>query len=984
MLQNMQNPQPQHTNMPQQQMHPQGMARGQNQAQFQINPNANPQLQQPMQVSAIPMQQQMTHQPPQLQVAMLNPNISQTPPNVHPQIPQGHGQTSFTPEELQMINRIATNMALATPPEQLEVIRHNLQNMNHGQRQALSMQNIDPVTFFFRNQAIRRFVDQRAKAAAQRANAGMLGPGNNFMPQQPRPMSQNSMAIQAQQHGPLATPQMMESSFIGNVDQIRGRQKAALRSQEAGQVVVPASNSQAVSDQQRGSIRGTPQPPTNARLGGNEAMQNPIQGSQQPSQYWGNQSLQQPNISQAAHIQVQSQAQNFGNLVTQAPLHGQAGGFGNHAGRIPQQSPAMPNLNKGLKPSPQPQAAWAGSRSAQPSQPKDQNGANASQLVSQPGATANEAPDSVQQRHMAMLNSLPPQLRQRLQQMPEEARNDLIKNLIAHNHQRATAAAQHKNSQPSEPASTQGQPTQRGQQIPPTAQQPLQNGPSNTASSNPASTQQSTVSQQQPSANISRLGNTQPQRSQTQQQQAQTAQAAQQANITLTEEQAKKMDGLNFPTGILKTDSPLSKLPQDIKTWGQLKSWVTQNDHTLPPRSLVKLRGLQGLHYRDLKQRGQQMNQNMSSNPQTPTPVRATALAPTAPMVPTRSNSQVLPVAKGVNVPQSSRLNVVQSLPQPTPQEIQAARARLPENLKGLSDEDIASKVLRQRQNDLIRPPQVPPTKPQQMQIANLQRASYQQSLQQPGLQKQIPNIDNQPNPVQQPLSGQRPQPQQTPRPPPPSKDQASKQPNPPRNTSQTLGQNQPNVKGVKRNISDDVVEVPNPNTVKREPQPQPSRTSQAPKSALNPVDQVAASQDSKSAADSQRRMQTNSKPQAPSLHNPVQDLPTKNLSDQDRRVEESARRELRLHQLMKETSQSTPIRGPVMMSQEVRATMVQKLGEAKELVQRMEQFLPIFFKMYGDEQTTRTLIQTVRILTILTFSFANQVIASNACPSIP
>lgn len=953
MLPHVQNPQPQHVNMVQQQMQIQGIARGPGQTQFQFNPNANPQLQQQMQVSGMPVQQHMMHQQPQLQMGVTNPNMPQIAQNTHQQVPQGQGQgqISFTPEENQMINRMAINLAQNTPPDQLNVIRHNLQNMNPEQRQALAMQNMDPVSYFFRNHATRRFVEQRAKvAAAQRANPGMTGSGNGLMPQQPGPASQNPMVIQAQQ-GSIPTPQMIDPSFVGSMDQIIGQQQDALRSQKAGQVVVPASNSQAVAEQQRAGIRGTPQPPSNARIGGNELMQNPNQGPQQISQYWGNQQIQQSNTSHTPHMQGQPQVPNYGNVSTQ-PLHGQVGGFGNQPGRIPQQNPGMPNLTKGLKPSPQPQTAWT----HQSGQPKDQNGANTSQPISQQGVPPNQTPESLQNRQKALLSKLPPHIKQHLSNLPEDAQKEWVMNFLnRHTLQlQKQRAAQQLSANQSEPPTMQGQNNQVSKQMP-SAQQPIENISSNNTANNPGSAQQSVTPQQQSSGNVpgnARLPNTQPQRSQKQQQQqARNLQAAQQASITLTDEQAKQMDEQNFPVAILNGGNTLSQLPQDIKTWGQLKSWVAQNDSILPAGSLSKLRGLQGLHLA-ARQREHQPSQNSSSNPQGPTRVPA----PTASMVPPRSVGQALPAANGASLPQSSRPNMSQSLPQPTLQEIQAAKARLPENLKGLSDEEIASNILKQRQNDLMKPFQAQLTKAQ---VASMHRANYQQGLQQQNSPQQFPTSNNKSNTVQ-PAQGQRSQPQQTPRPQPPSKDQAAKQSNPIRNTNQSSSQNQPTTKGVKRNSNDDIVEVLNSNANKQELHSQPSKTSQAAKPALNSSESTTASQDQKSTVEAYRRVQANQRPQAHPMHSTGQDANSKGLPDHVRLTEENSKKEHRLLQLIAETSQNTLARQPVMMSPQTRAMMVEKLRDAKEMVQRMEQSLPIFFKMYGDEKTTRDLIRTV------------------------
>ena len=911
--QQIQNPQSQQMNM-MQQMQMQGIPPAQNQVQFHFNPNANPQLQQPMQVSGIPMQQQMMHPQAQLQMGNQTMGMHQPPQNLHPQMSQSQGQNAFTMEENQTIQRIAQSLAQSASPDQLNVIRHNLQNMNPEQRQALAMQGTDPVTFFFRNHAIKKFIEHRAKLSAQRAHPGMPTTGNGLVPQHSRPASQHVIPIQSQQ-------QIMDS-FAPSMDQIRGQQQDALRSQEAGQVVVPASSSQSIVEQ-RGGVRGTPQQQPNGQLGANRTMQNAGQGPQQPSQYWGNPQMQQSGIPQTPHMAV-PQNQNFGNNAVQPPLQGQVGGLGNSMGRLPQQNPAMPNLNQGLNPPPQPQNMWGQPRAGQPGQPKEPSGGNTQQPIPPQGVASAEPPESGQQRLKMMMNELPLNVRQHLAGLPEEGRKEWLMNFRqrqqAQHQQRV--AQQHTPKLPeSTPVSLQN--NQTGSQM----QQP-QNVSNQSVMNNPLGVQQAATPQQPPPlANAARGQSVQVTRNQ---QIVQNRHAVNLANNTLTEEQARWMDQHNFPAAILNHGSTLSQqLPQDIKTWGQLKSWVTQHDSSLPPGSLAKLRGLQGLHYQNLaRHREQQFGQKP---------------APTAPMVNLQRHA----------------------LPQPTSQEIQALRARLPDPLKGLSDDDVSAMVIKQRQQDLIKlsQPQQNMSQPQQNYLANVQR-HYQ-----PVTQQQLSTTSSHPNQAQQPPPGPRPQPHHTQRQQ-PSKEQTTKQSNTNRNATQTTNQGQSSSKGVKRNSNDDVVEVPNPNAANQDTLSQLSKVAQAStqsKASSKPSEPTSSLvQDQKSINDAQRRVQPNQRSQASATQSGIHDSNDKGLSDNDRRIEESAKRDQRLRQLMKEISQNTPSRQPVAMNEQTRAKMVQRLRDAKEMVQRLAQSLPIFFRMSGDENTTRDLIRTVSVISVV------------------
>lgn len=95
----------------------------------------------------------------------------------------------------------------------------------------------------------------------------------------------------------------------------------------------------------------------------------------------------------------------------------------------------------------------------------------------------------------------------------------------------------------------------------------------------------------------------QPRQQQQQQQQYQQFQTQQQqqqqqmlrpGSLPMTPEQQAQMDQLPFPPQILNGNQPV---PPTIKTWGQLKQWISQNPHGLSGITLHKLHQLQQLHF---------------------------------------------------------------------------------------------------------------------------------------------------------------------------------------------------------------------------------------------------------------------------------------------------------------------------------------------------------------------------------------------------
>lgn len=924
-------------NMTQQQMQMQGMVQNQSQAQFQQG-FGGPQMQQRMQVPAMVMQQ------PSVQMGNPQMNMPQMTQNAHPQMPP----PQFSVEENTIITQLAQQIAQNMPRERIDAIRNGMQNLSPEQRQIFQMQNMDPMAFYFRSQAIKRYTEQRARINAQRMNQSIAPPGNALMPPQVRPASQNSGPPQGQQ----PTPQMFDPPFV--VDHIVGQQQDAMRSQEAGHVVVPASNSQGIADQHRGNVRGTPQQQPNPIQGGNHPTH------QQPAtQYWPN---SHPNMQQNPTMQVPLQTSNFGNMSQQHPLQGQIGGLNNHAGRLAQ-NPAMPNLNKGLGTSPQTPNMWTPQRVAQPNQPKDQVAPGSRQGTQQQGVALPKQPEANQQRQRPTFNlaSLTPQQQQQLASLSQEQKQRLILTNQQLQRQQQVQQQQQQQQQQSERVSKgpdsepmQAQKSQNAAAMGQQAPQPVTN---NAVVNN--GSQQTPVSQPPVPTVAPGQQNLQPQRTPQQPQQLnmhQNARAAVQqvANYTLNEEQARQMDSINFPSGILNATNAYSQIPENVKTWAQLKLWVSQNDSILPPGSLGKLRGLQGLHFQNIAQQQKRQNVNMGSSHPIMAPGSTQPLAPTAPMVPLRNNGLTMSVTN----PPRPGPNVMQPIPQPTMQEIQAARTRLPERLAHMTDHQIATVIMRQRHEEIMKASHAQ-QKPgqQQIQYNNLQRPQYPQ-----GVQQQFPPPPNQPAQAPQPSTVQRPTPPQNSRAAAPSNDAATKQQAQPSRMSQTPNQGQPGskgqpgLKGVKRNSSDDVFEVPNPNVVHQDGHSKPQVSTQ-PRSQAPPnnSDQFpAAPMDQKAALEAQRRMQATQRAA-------LQSHPSINgLNTEQQRAAEQVKRDIQLKQIMAEVNQTFPARPSVSMDARTKEKMIAKLRDAKDTLQRLDQSLPLFFKMFADEPNITQQIKIV------------------------
>ncbi|KAL8813814.1 MAG: hypothetical protein Q9223_006926 [Gallowayella weberi] len=910
-------------------------------SQFQ-QPTPNPQQQQMMQLHGMPMQQQPP-QPPQpppqqqghqqqtMPMRQPPPNMPQVQPSNAPQrMVQQPNQFNPTPEENQYITRLANQMYSATPPQRIEAIRNNLRSMNPDQREGLARSGVDPMAWFFRTQAMKKFVDHKRALAANQALAG--NQPTSIVNGVSRPMSQNAGGAPAQ---PMPGPQQ---NFEPPFDHIFGQQQDGLRSQEAGQIVVPASNAQANADQ-RNAARTNAQQQMNMQTSASRSLHNAAVNQPQPQPFWNQQSGQR-NMNQGGGINASTQAANFAN-PNQAPanlLQGQPGGLDNQMTRTPSQQPGMPNLNKAAPPGQAPNM-WA-QGTPQVNQPKPQATAMVPQASQQPEGRT----DGPQQRPPIFQN-MPPQVQQRLLSMPEEQRRNVVLGLQRRHmeqqqqrhlqqnqlQQQTQQAAKIANARTvmNESFPMSSQPSQPGMQAGPTMPMSNQNiSVQRTPMQNPNGQQPPFPRQ------ASALGGPlrqQPGPGQLPPQQRGPSQyPGAPANAPLTEEQARQMDQKVFPSNLLQQGSQLlAQMPEDVKTWGQLKDYVVKNAQSLPSDTLSKLEDLQAIQYRS------QFQGHRPPHPGAVPPATTQPQAPFAQMVSQPNSQAPVPAPRPPNL---------MNIPPPTFQDIQNVRASLPPNYKDASDDHVRAFIMRQRQEAVNR----------RMQAQQAQNAQMAQGLQK-GTQSLQTQVQGPAGRVDQTVNMPKGQAKG-------AAQEAQKVSNPAVNQSKQLNQNNKNAaatkqaqKGTKRPSQDDVVEVPNPN-LNNQAGAQSHSSVQASKQQPGPeLHEQKAPTDTKGSSSSKGPIANQSQGAD------IQGARTGNLPTVSQ--EETERRNTRLKQLMTEVGQNQPPRKPVPMTAQVRAMMAQRLGELSNMVERLEKSFPTYFRHNPDEAVAKNLIQTRQII---------------------
>jgi hypothetical protein len=436
----------------------------------------------------------------------------------------------------------------------------------------------------------------------------------------------------------------------------------------------------------------------------------------------------------------------------------------------------------------------------------------------------------------------------------------------------------------------------------------------------------------------------------------------------MTNEQITSMDKIAFPNGIINSqNNAVPQLPKNVKTWGQLKQWATSQKQDQDGVTLQKLLTLQRLHFmQNMAQNRSAMPANAaqqsaagntSANDQANVQMTAQA-ARVGQGVPPVSNSGPAPPIqqqKSQQGNQPTRPPHVQTGLldgwQPSLQEIQRARISLPQHAQAWTDEMVRQFLVRAREHKM-----------KEFQQRNQHNVA--QHIQQPQPQPAALSQPQVPQTVPAPTGQQsRPQSQPGPRQPlgPPNNVTGQAPNRAGRGTplQQQQPQPPPARAPLKRSNSDEVMEIPNPNPQppRQPPAPgQPGQAAQAPGQPMN----IAGSGPRPITKEQFEAMSPEQKARYQDFvrrQNAARGMLLPGMAPNDpdmRRINETLRR------LLGEETQkmsATP-RPPVNMPPEHRATLIQKLPRARDLLTRIDGALRAWFKISGDENRARQIVQ--------------------------
>lgn len=664
-----------------------------------------PQLQRQMQPSPLPMQPQ---QQQQQQPATMDPSALQMSSQhlQNQQQSQGLGQVNSQSNQSQGLNmgqrpqpqqhpmlqqavEAAKTMYARMDENTRSALREKFANsLPEEQRALMRSKGQDPLLRLLVTRA------QTQMAQKQQQNNGSMNNGMQMVNNQPqRPPSQAE--------GPGI-------DFSG----ILGQQANALKLQESGEQVVPASNNN--NNMGLGNQMNMPQninPQMLANQNGANQGQNANQNAQM--QYY----LQQRNEAQnrermQKQLMAQQQAQQHAMVRGHSQLQGQPGGLhtpnafaGNATGQV--NSPAMSMLNRPIVPPGQgtpgtPQPNRQQQQQAMPSTPMNgvsqlaqhhQSMVNQNNPQQQPGPNG---PASLPPHVMALLQRVPEQHREKLSRMPPAQIQAVLEKF-------KTPGAGNR------PPGMPGMPNNAAQQ-----QHQLQH----------QQHQQQQQSQQanQPMPNMlqHQMGNAVPGfNSQPPPNQVQMDGQAQMRRLQHQQNMAQRLrtqliEQRPFPRELLTQLS--IAVPQGITTWGPLKNHIAQSANVLPAGTAQKVAELQNRWFQgrpqEVQQIVEQVNGIMASrmihqNGQTPFPgpqqpinggLQQAMAAPDRPAPP----AQMVPPAPMMQPPNQGAANDVNQVPPrppfppPGPQEILIFRSKVPQ-AQNMSDDQIGQLMIRQK-----------------------------------------------------------------------------------------------------------------------------------------------------------------------------------------------------------------------------------------------------------------------------------------------
>ncbi len=756
-------------------------------------------------------------------------------------------QLKMTQEDNEAVNRLAQKLAATTSPEDRRKIQHNLNSMPQEQLNNIRAKGVDPMAAYFRDRATKEW---------RRQQQGLGGNPNFTSSMQMNP------AVQAQRQqtpanmpnaqagrGMLGNGQAGGTPFLNNLDHFQGLQADGLRSQEQGQLVVPASNGQGINPeafrlQQFVNNQQFAKQNPGGRINQQFISQQPLSGQIPQSQTQQQPQSEKPNDATNMHAQSQVQAQAQARARAEATARAQQQiGMQNQQGLqgMSQSGTPLSMLTRSVGPNvqgpaqPQPH----GTPQPRPSSRAVNTGQQSTPQMQQTFPQAGQQNSNQQAAPpLQALSGLPPQLQVILSKHPKHQWREIIERFKQHTMQqsRYQMAAQPMSqtlSQPGQPA-----PTAHGQMLGDNgmASLPMQHSASAGApigqNSNQGAPQpQQMIFQQQPQPQP------QPQRRQADLNRVQGPQMSgqqappsmiQQGNSLpdLPENSLAYMDQQPIPQQLYQNVVQKFNLPSQIKTWSHLKQYLSQNPHDALP--MEKILSVQKLQFHQMLRYMQSRNQPMGdpsrsvSGQPGSAPPPAPAPPPPPPPLQMPANMQE---RRPQGMPQQNQMpmNIMGNLPSVTSEEIQRVRMNNPQ-LAQMPEPQIRAYLTAYRHNEarkrlgLSQPPQnnqqftfMPGQTPAQPPNLGPSRQQQPQAGAAPG---STPGSNSQMRPG---MLAARSQTTTTPRP--------GSHPVP---QPQAAFRNQQSGKGMKRANDAEVIEVPNPNVAHHAGIPQQGGTTQS------------------------------------------------------------------------------------------------------------------------------------------------------------
>ncbi|EXJ64275.1 hypothetical protein A1O7_00611 [Cladophialophora yegresii CBS 114405] len=873
--------------IPNQNFMPQMQANQQMQNGIGLPPHLQQQMQQGMRSSPVfnqpqPMmnQGQPAATPNQAMANMIPGNNQQK----QTQLPE------LTPEDNKAINLRAAELAKSTAKEEM---RNIVEKMNPQLRQNLAQKHVDPIIYYFRMLATKEF--RRRK----QMEAGM---GGVQMGQVQNQSTQNPMA-----QGMTANA----NPLMNDMGRFQEQQAGGLRSQETGELVVPASSTPGMMSEQ---MRLQQQMLAQQRMGQQNQANN-----MNPAFIAQQQRIQQAQATKMHQAQLQAQnqaqAQARAQAAAAAAQRGQMQGMqGSNTPLSAINRPVNANVS-GASPQTIPRP---GSGTPMMNQQMQQMNNAAQQGQSQQQLQLNM--QEMQKREQA-LASFPAPLQALLRQKPQSEWRTVLQQFQQSGQMRRSLSQQTPGMQP-------GQQPQQG----PMAH--LQNGafvgganagaqPMTQSLSAGAGSQQGQdlsgmppVNQAQAQQNAQEMmRQRQMQMQQQQKQQQQQGQPQQglsnvpgqpQPRQQLTAPQMKLMDQQSVPPTVLNSIRQKAPLPE-VKTWYQLKNWLLSNPiENWPVPHVLDIQATHFQHIMKNRNQNLQQQQQLQQQKQQQQPPSNTMVNQTPIPQPQQRQQAPIPGMPG----QTPGLSPGQiPFRSPSAEDIAKVRAANP-RVANMPDEQIRALLI---------------TRHRQMQQKVMQQAGQQGMPQQ---MQFMPPQAGQSNPPGQQFGMQAPghnqaaqlniQGQQHPRPP---SGQAAGQPRP---LQVPL---QPENKALKRPSDDDVIEMPNQNA-----QAQP----QAPGNRPSPFQ--ALTKEQFSALDPQKKQQY--------------------MNMQRQHAQQAIAK--RIIELQKEVQATMPKPRPIASmdaNSRKRITDLLMSNNVKNMLGRFESFLLAFFRMKQDEATIKQLI---------------------------